>query len=72
MDKITKIIKIMTDTLLIAVAYLLIKSYINGYFLSATILINYASTIFIEAVIISFVLQFVIKVIYKNMKRKQK
>ena len=44
------------------------KSYINGYFLGATILINYASTIFIEAVIISFILQFAIKFIYKRVK----
>ena len=69
MDKITKIIKIMIDTLLIAVAYLFIKSYINGYFLGAMILINYASTIFIEAVIIAFILQFIIKFVYKKVKK---
>ena len=69
MDKITKIIKIMIDTLLIAVAYLFIKSYVNGYFIGATVLINYASTIFIEAVIIAFVLQFIVKFIYKKVKK---
>ena len=69
MDNITKVIKIMTDTLLIAVAYLFIKSYINGYFISATILINYASTIFIEAVIIAFIVQFIVKFIYKRVKK---
>ena len=69
MDKITKTIKIMIDTLLIAVAYLLINSYINGYFIGAMILINYASTIFIEAVIIAFILQFIIKFVYKKVKK---
>ncbi len=69
MDKIVKSIKFMTDTLLIAIAYLLIKSYINGYFLGIVILINYASTIFIEALVVGLLLVSIFKLI-KNLKSK--
>jgi len=66
-----KSMKIVIDTLLIAIAYLFIKSYINGYFISIFVLINYASTIFIESIIFATIFILVIKFIKKiYIKRK--
>ena len=68
-DKVTQVVKTFIDTLLIAVVYLFIKSYINGYFIGIVILINYASTIFIEALIIAIIIRAIIYFIQKIRKK---
>ena len=69
-DTVTRNIKFFIDTLLLSVVYLLIKSYINGYFIGIVILINYASTIFIEALIVSTIIRVIIYFIHKKIRKK--
>jgi len=70
---IQKIIKSLVDTLLISIIYLFIACLINDYFnnFNFFIFINYCSTIFIKAIIISFLLQIIFKKTIKTMKRKK-
>jgi len=68
-DTVTRNIKFFIDTLLLSVVYLLIKSYINGYFIGIVILINYASTIFIEALVIAIIMRAIIYFIQKIRKK---
>ena len=70
---ISKIVLYFINTILLSVVYITIKAFVVGYNIlnvGVKIFIDYTSTIFIESLIVSIILLFIINLIVKYRKKR--